>query len=94
MARTVRALTDGFINGRRIRAGEVFTLPDHLKIGKWMEEINLSVKGAAPAEEEKEPTTFSELNKSGSKAGPKDKAVAKALASKTPAKAEEGDALV
>lgn len=39
MAKQVRALTDGFYNGSRIRAGKVFAISDGHKLGKWMEEI-------------------------------------------------------
>lgn len=39
MATTVRALTDGFYKTRR-RQGDVFTLDDKHKLGKWMEEVS------------------------------------------------------
>lgn len=36
MPKKVEALTQGFYDGVRRRAGSVFVIPDNIKVGKWM----------------------------------------------------------
>lgn len=35
-----KALSDGFLKNKRIRKGDVFDLPEGLKPGKWMAELD------------------------------------------------------
>lgn len=39
MAKLVRAKVTGFFGGARRRPGDVFEIPDTVKLGKWMEEV-------------------------------------------------------
>lgn len=39
MAKVVRAIEEGFFGKVRRRKGEVFSIPDSAKVGKWMELI-------------------------------------------------------
>lgn len=71
-----RALSQGFLAGKRIRAGAVFELPLGLKPGRWMERIEYHEASGDPEPKRrrtprpkaapvaaKEPETFSELSK-------------------------------
>lgn len=55
------AKTDGFVGGRRVRAGETFEFKGK-RPGKWMQPVTEEAK-AKPSKESKEPTTFSEMAK-------------------------------
>lgn len=62
----VQATKAGFYAGKRIREGEVFTLPEGAKPGKWM----ASVKDAAPVPakaKEEGPKTLSAMGKQDAK---------------------------
>lgn len=66
----VLALKDGTIGKgpavRRVRAGEVFDLPDDHPLGKWMEKVKDEPK--AQKVEGKAPKTLSEITKASTKA--------------------------
>ena len=62
-----RAKLDGFIGGRRIRAGQVFEFEGSKKPGKWMEPVKEAPAGkpgkaAKPAEPEAPADTPSNQN--------------------------------
>ncbi len=69
-----RAKSDGTIGKgavvRRVRAGEVFTLPEGTKPGKWMEPLPESAAPEPKAKKQpaKGPSTFSEVAKADAKA--------------------------
>lgn len=50
----MEALRDGFIDGKRVRAGSVFMLADGKKPGKWMQPVG--VPRTAPAAPEPPPS--------------------------------------
>lgn len=50
MGTLVKAIAAGFANGQRIRPGKVFTLPDGVKPGKWMEVVKTDVPAKGKAE--------------------------------------------
>lgn len=50
MGTLVRAITAGFANGSRVRAGQEFELPDGVKPGKWLEKVKPSKPKVDPAE--------------------------------------------
>lgn len=56
MARTVRAKALGFYGGTRRRVGDVFTVSDTTKLGKWMEEVKVKEANTPkPPKNEKPP---------------------------------------
>lgn len=55
----MRANTMGFLNGRRIRAGEEFNLPPKMKPPKWAEPADKPATRKDP--EPVEPRTLSEM---------------------------------
>jgi hypothetical protein len=72
MARTVRALSEGFYGGIRRRVGDVFSVHDKVKLGKWMEE-EVNPGPVVPSKEpgpvkQAVPNTFSAITKDGAKA--------------------------
>lgn len=48
MGARVRAITAGFFDGSRVRAGKEFTLPDGMKPGKWLEVLEAEAPATAP----------------------------------------------
>lgn len=69
-----RALSQGFLAGKRIRAGAVFELPPGLKPGRWMQPLEYHEAAGGPEPKRRraprpkatpatEPETFSELSK-------------------------------
>lgn len=55
----VQASKVGFYAGRRIREGEVFTLPEGAKPGKWM--VPVSKTQVAKPQQDPGPRTLSEM---------------------------------